>query len=572
MKKNLKRKKNPKHILNYVGILLLLFCTLNINIDLAKSQSPITLKLKVGAYENSPKIYSDANGKFVGFFPTLLGYMAEKESWELEYVNGTWTECLDRLEKGEIDMMVDVAYSESRALIYDFNNNSVFNNWGIIYTDLDTTLDSFLDLEGKTVAVMNKSTHTVGENGIISLITSFEIQCTLHYVSNYQQVFEAIDSGIAETGIVNRLFGKTFENDYDVKSTSLIFNPRELRLAFPKGAALNDLLIPKIDTYIVELKNDPTSVYHDAVAEMLGETTRGTYELPTWIVPLIISLILGIIGTIGFSAFFRRKSEYYRNLRRDLLEKQKQMEQLQKDLMLMISHQLRTPISGINLTMSNFLKYRSKLKVSQQEKMFKLMSQECKKLHHMVEKVEFFTSLPVFSAKTSLQEVNLSDTMNQIILDLEDETSKNSNKIVLINENANNPIEINESVFVYVLKLIIENAIKFSKQNDDINIEIHLNDKKYLSKAGFNKELLLKIIDKGIGIPEEDQKQIFNKMFRASNARNITGLGLGLNIAKKLVELQKGSIFFTSTLNKGTSFSISFPVFEKPKIVKENSD
>lgn len=72
--------------------------------------------------------------------------------------------------------------------------------------------------------------------------------------------------------------------------------------------------------------------------------------------------------------------------------------------------------------------------------------------------------------------------------------------------------------------------------------------------------MTITVKDFGIGIPEEDQKNLFTEFFRAKNVENIQGTGLGLIIVKKYVELLDGNISFLSNLNEGTSFKIEFPL------------
>ena len=77
---------------------------------------------------------------------------------------------------------------------------------------------------------------------------------------------------------------------------------------------------------------------------------------------------------------------------------------------------------------------------------------------------------------------------------------------------------------------------------------------------GVNKKAAkIKVKDNGIGIPMEEQKNLFGKFYRATNAINIQGTGLGLNIVKKYLELLEGNITFVSKPNKGTTFTIEFP-------------
>ena len=105
------------------------------------------MTIRIGAYENTPKIFTDEKGNWIGFWPDIVKYIATQEQWKIEYVEGTWTECLTRLEGGEIDLMPDMAYSYERSLLYDFNNHSVFSNWGVIYGTPPLSLLSFSDLE-----------------------------------------------------------------------------------------------------------------------------------------------------------------------------------------------------------------------------------------------------------------------------------------------------------------------------------------------------------------------------------------------------------------------------------------
>ena len=100
-----------------------------------------------------------------------------------------------------------------------------------------------------------------------------------------------------------------------------------------------------------------------------------------------------------------------------------------------------------------------------------------------------------------------------------------------------------------VLINLISNAIKYSigKTNPEVSLEYQ------------EEYFTIQVKDKGIGIPEDQHKNIFNSFFRANNVENIQGTGLGLVIVKKFVEMHKGKISFTSALGKGTTFKVKFP-------------
>lgn len=109
---------------------------------------------------------------------------------------------------------------------------------------------------------------------------------------------------------------------------------------------------------------------------------------------------------------------------------------------------------------------------------------------------------------------------------------------------------LDQRLLKFILSNILENAFKFSPDGGKISFIVQ-----YLEK-----ELIFKIEDQGIGIPEEDKALLFEPFQRGSICEDIPGSGLGLSIAKKAVELQKGSISFESKLNKGSAFKVRIPI------------
>jgi len=114
-------------------------------------------------------------------------------------------------------------------------------------------------------------------------------------------------------------------------------------------------------------------------------------------------------------------------------------------------------------------------------------------------------------------------------------------------------IRQDEKILELTLNNIIYNAIKYSPENTDIDLKI--------TKKG--KNLIFKISDKGVGIPENDQKFIFNRYFRAENVLNIKGTGIGLNIVKAHLENLGGTISFESLENKGSVFYVELPIIKE---------
>ncbi len=259
--------------------------------------------IRVGVYHNPPKVAVEDADVVSGLYPELLEYIATEEGWTLEYVLGSWSESMARLDRGEIDLMVDVAYTVPRRTLYAFNEETVLVNWGTVYTRAPLKVLSLPEMAGLRIAVMRGSTHTEDPGGIRDLAQRFGIDCTFLEMDDYEEVFQALDAGDADAGVVNRVFGLMFEAEHEVERTPIVFNPIELRFAFPPDGPLTPLLIERIDTEIASLKGDADSIYYRALKENLLDRprTETIFRWPAWIPPSLASagvLILILVVAI----------------------------------------------------------------------------------------------------------------------------------------------------------------------------------------------------------------------------------------------------------------------------------
>ncbi len=245
------------------------------------ADDPITLR--VGIYENSPKIFTDENGDAAGFWPEIIAYIADEEGWQIEYVHGTWSESLERLGNNEIDIMPDVAYTEERSKLYDFSNEAVYVSWSRVYAREGVEIESILDLEGKTIAVLQGSVNYEGPEGIEVLVREFDVDCTFLEADSYTEVFELIESGEADAGVVSKDFGYQHEDDFNLVKTSIVFQPSSLYFAFPKDSSLTPYLIGRIDSHIQALKVNEDSIYYRALENWFGIKLGEKSVFPGWI-------------------------------------------------------------------------------------------------------------------------------------------------------------------------------------------------------------------------------------------------------------------------------------------------
>lgn len=275
----------------YKKIIIFLIALLNLSF-IGAAQVPERREIKVGAYENAPKIYKDADGNINGFWSVLVNEIAVRENWEIVWVYGTWEESLHRLQNNEIDMMPDVGLTEERRNQFVFSEETVFVSWARLYVHQESEIETILDLEGKTVAGLEGSLNFDGPEGIKALADEFEVTATFISMKSYEDVFQALQDNEVDVGVANKDFGDYNEQKYDLNRTPIIIQPTHMHFAFPINAELTPYLVEKIDDQLRDLKSDRTSEYYQALDEFFGEgTTQETVEvIPVWI---LNALILG---------------------------------------------------------------------------------------------------------------------------------------------------------------------------------------------------------------------------------------------------------------------------------------
>ncbi|MEL7224592.1 MAG: ATP-binding protein, partial [Cyanobacteria bacterium J06576_12] len=111
-------------------------------------------------------------------------------------------------------------------------------------------------------------------------------------------------------------------------------------------------------------------------------------------------------------------------------------------------------------------------------------------------------------------------------------------------------ISLDEKRLRSILSNLLSNAIKYSPEGGMISLRLEFRP----------QAVLLQVKDQGIGIPLEDQQQLFEPFQRGENVRNVPGTGLGLVVVKKCVDLHQGKIFVESTVGKGTTCSVTLPL------------
>ncbi len=232
----------------------------------------------------------------------------------------------------------------------------------------------------------------------------------------------------------------------------------------------------------------------------------------------------------------------------EALAKEKELNELKTKFLSLVSHEFKTPLSGILTSSALIGKYTREEQQVNREKHLNTIKNKVKYLTNIIN--DFLSVERLESGKVNYKYTRfpLSKVVNQVIYDA-NMLLKNGQKINYPKDIDEITLEFDEKILELILTNLVNNAIKYSPENSVIDITVVEKD----------SLLSITITDEGIGIPEVEQKFVFDRYFRAENALTNQGTGIGLNIVKSHLENLGGTITFTSTEGKGSSFLVSLP-------------
>jgi len=231
------------------------------------------------------------------------------------------------------------------------------------------------------------------------------------------------------------------------------------------------------------------------------------------------------------------------------LQKERELNELKTKFLSMVSHEFKTPLSGI-LTSSTLIgKYTKEDQQDKRDKHLKTIKAKVKYLDNILSDFLSIERLQTGKTVYKFSTFPLSKVVNEVIYDA-NMLLKDGQHIEYPQNIDDITLEFDEKILELILTNLINNAIKYSSEGGVIEVEVKTND----------EELTIQVTDEGMGIPEKEKKYIFNRYFRAENALLNAGTGIGLNIVKSHLENLGGHIAFTSTEGKGSTFIVTLPI------------
>ncbi|MEL6254087.1 MAG: HAMP domain-containing sensor histidine kinase, partial [Bacteroidota bacterium] len=264
----------------------------------------------------------------------------------------------------------------------------------------------------------------------------------------------------------------------------------------------------------------------DAVAASL-------YQRNIWLLCLVFGILILLILALYFIQLRAQKLEAFK-----------------REFLANVGHELKTPLSGIKL--ANDGMRLGRLESEDEQKIaVEIIDKESRKLEEKIRRLTNYARLESGSKVYHKKQIQIANWARNW-LDLAREKVKLQG--FTLNHNLVFPetsVEMDSEAMEDVLEILLDNALKYSGKNKDLFFELQ----------GEEKHVKLSLHDKGIGIPKDRQEDIFEKFVRAVDldTHNIKGDGLGLSIARKIVEAHGGEIHLHSEPGKGSRFSIKIP-------------
>jgi signal transduction histidine kinase len=231
------------------------------------------------------------------------------------------------------------------------------------------------------------------------------------------------------------------------------------------------------------------------------------------------------------------------------LLKERELNELKTKFLSLVSHEFKTPLSGILTSTTLVGKYTEEDQQEKRDKHLKTIKGEVRHLNNILNDFLSIERLEKGKELYRLTEFSLSKVVNEVIY--------NANMMLKSGQKINYPQNIDdvsiyqdEKIVTLALTNLLYNALKYSPEDTEIELKVDLHDNR----------VVFHVIDQGIGIPEGDQKHIFERYYRAENVLLTQDTGIGLNIIKGHLENLGGAIGFKSEQNKGSTFTVEFPL------------
>jgi two-component system phosphate regulon sensor histidine kinase PhoR len=234
--------------------------------------------------------------------------------------------------------------------------------------------------------------------------------------------------------------------------------------------------------------------------------------------------------------------------------RQKKLGEIKNDFINNMTHEFKTPIATISLAVDAM---KNEKVMQDREKMgyfSAIIKEENQRMNRQVETILKASQLEKQEVELNMQPLHAHQVIKDVVDNFTLQLQQKKGKAELVLGAANDLVVADEVHFTNMINNLIDNAIKYSKDNIPLILKINTQSNP--------KNLVIRVEDNGIGMNKETVKRVFERFYRAhtGNLHNVKGFGLGLSYVKTVVEAQGGEIKVDSVLGRGSIFTLEFPL------------
>lgn len=539
-----KKEEKPGEYLFVLFLIIVFFC------GSSPSQAAENDSLKKvvvgGDFDYKPYTFLDSNGKAKGFDVDIIKHIADKYNWELEFQFTKWDQALENLEKGEIDVLLSVIYTEQRDSVFDYTIPYNEDYYGI-FVRKNSDIKDVADLSDKHIMSLK------GDASVTRFIKPMALYTNTTLVNSLPKAIRLLSEGKCDAVLSPYSIGmETIEKLQieNVKVTGPSILPILYRFVVEEGnSELLSLLNDGIDQVKVSGEREELLEKWDFHKRNEVSLKKVIRYVGIGLIPLILTITLLILWTKTLRRSVAKQTKI-------LQEKTATLEELNdtKDkLFSIIAHDLKSPFNSI-LGLSDLLIENNHIyDTSNVEYLSKNINSTAKNTLNLIENLLCWAQSQTNQIKYDPEAIELEKIIRKAVHFFNAPASVKNISL--------NHIQSYETI-VYgdriMLKLIlhnlISNAIKFTHPNGKIDI---------YSLHG-EGEVEITISDNGSGMNEATRNNLFETKtnLSAKGTNNEDGTGLGLILCKEFVEKNGGKIWVESELGKGSDFTFTIPLFD----------
>jgi two-component system phosphate regulon sensor histidine kinase PhoR len=451
---------------------------------------------------------------------------------------------VDKLKEEEIPGMVDSFYNEFPSLFMIFIADSI-NDDNIALLGWDEK-DKYFSVDQSHFDILINNL-LVKNKGLVKRLFTYK-------QAGYRKL-EPIEADTVEDGSILLFIEETPQGTKRI--TGMVIDPKEFtyRILSPKlqEVAQQEFLISVFNTSENFQFNSSKDFKVKEVQQSKALWIFPNYKIGISLVGQTIEdlvkqraltniLLIGLLTVVLILGVWI----VYRNIKKEV-----ELAQIKSEFVSNVSHELRTPLSLISMFSETLEMDRVKTEEKKKE-YYSIISSEANRLSKIVNSILNFSKMEAGKRQFNFVDSYLNDVAENVYRSYKFHLEQKGFTFNLTKDETIPIIKIDEEAVSEAIVNLVDNAVKYSDNKKEITIRTGKE----------NNFAYVEVEDKGIGIPEKDQKKIFDKFFRVSsgNIHNVKGSGIGLSIVKYIMDAHKGEVRLTSKVEEGSIFKLLIPL------------